>query len=231
MLEGGWSIKKSSRGHARKSMSVRHHPHSGEDFASRSHYASPLDDIIESSAEGGAPPPYLDPDPAFTSGHYGSPLPAYNPYDAFSRASSVSPGLHPISSQHASLSPFSSALRSRSNTLSVREHTPFSRLSSIDPTYESEPELTLGHHSYSRAHTPFSRLSTIDPTYESEPELTSGHHSYSRHASVPGSRAHTPFPSTTFVQPFADTEQTKWAWPGTQTVGAWPSKKMRGGCR
>ena len=202
MLEGGWSIKKSSRGHARKSMSVRHHPHSGEDFASRSHYVSPPDDIIESSAEGGAPPPYLDPDPAFTSGHYGSPLPSYNPYDAFSRASSVS-------SQHASLSPFSSALRSRSHTLSVRE----------------------------REHTPFSPLSSIDPaTYESEPEWTSGHHSYSRHASVPGSRAHTPFPSTTFEQPFADTEQTlptssKWAWPGTQTVGAWPSKKMRGGCR
>ena len=228
-------------------MSVRHHPHSAEDFASRSHYVSPLDDIIESSAEGGAPPLYLGPDPAFTSGHYGSPLPSYNPYDAFSRASSVSPGLHPISSQHASLSPFSSALRSRSHTLSVREHTPFSPLSSIDPTYESEPELTLGHHSYSRhasvpgsrAHTPFSRLSSIDPattTYESEPEWTSGHHSYSRHASVPGSRAHTPFPSTTFEQPFADTEQTlptssKWAWPGTQTVGAWPSKKMRGGCR
>ena len=194
-------------------MSVRHHPqsvHSGEDFAPISHYASPLDDIIESSA----PPPYLDPDPAFTSGHYGSPLPSYNPYDAFSRASSVSPGLHPISSQHASLSPFSSALRSRSHTLSV-------------------------HGEGSHERTPFSRLSSIDPattTYESEPEWTSGHHSYSRHASVPGSRAHTPFPSTTFEQPFADTEQTlptssKWAWPGTQTVGAWPSKKMRGGCR
>lgn len=208
MLEGGWSIKKSSRGHARKSMSVRHHP-SG-------HYASPLDNIIEPSAEG----PHQ---PFFTSEHH-LPIPdgigSSRPWELPDEPGSFYPGADyysHMSSKYQELPPLSQHHRSQ-------------QLLPSSPGLDDV---------LSSINTPFyTSLSSHSPS-----SLVSGQRHSVQHSSVPyaSSRSQSPWPASDEQELYKSRSATpEWLQSSyspmshrqtTQSTGAWPSKKMRGGCR